>query len=261
MTAPDPHERFDELAAGYALYALEPADEQVFRAHLAGCPDCQRAIAEHTETLSHLAYAAAPAELPPSLLEGIRGEVAGTAREQEPAPVSLDAARHRRRPSAAPDRSWVAAAAAVALVLALGGWNIALRHDRSQSDLRAQRLAGAVATLEQGAKQVVRLNDTDGRPVAAALVRADNTVSLVVDGLAPNDRSSSTYVLWQKTAAGGVRAVGAFDVRGRGVDVVPALALPSDAGGLAGFAVTREPGRHAPSAPGSRPVADGALPA
>jgi anti-sigma-K factor RskA len=258
VTAPDPHERLDELAAGYALHALEPGDEQGFRVHLATCARCQQAVAEHTETLSHLAYAAAPAELPPSLLEGIRREVRGDAPAQPPEPVSLDRARHRRRPGLTAGRSWIAAAAAVALVLSLGVWNLALQRDKSRGDVRNERLAAAIATLEQGAKQVVRLDDSDGRPVAVALVRADDSVSLVVDGLAPNDRRASTYVLWQKGAYG-VRAVGAFDVRTDDVDVVAGLRLAPDVAGLDGFAVTREPGRQAPTAPGSQPVATGGL--
>jgi hypothetical protein len=258
VTAADPHETYTELAAGYALHALEPADEELFRAHLAACEACRRAVAEHTETLSHLAYAAEPAELPAGLLEGIRREVQGSGPQSPPVPVSLDVARQRRRPDLVRGRSWVAAAAAVALVLSLGVWNVALHRDKSQSDRRADQLAAAVTTLEQGAKQRVPLTDASGRTVAFAVVRPDDTVSLVVDGLAPNDRRTSTYVLWQKSVAGGVSAVGPFDVSGSGVDVVRGLRLAS-ADGLAGFAVTREPGREAPTSPGSRPVADGGL--
>jgi anti-sigma-K factor RskA len=251
----DAHERFAELAAGHALHALEPGEEQVFLVHLDSCADCRRAVDLHTETLGHLAYAAEPVELPSGILEGIRREIGQTGGEAAP-PLSLDAVR---RPHAwFANRSLVAAAAAAVLVVSLGVWNVSLQRDRSQSDKRVQQLAAAVSTLEQGAKQRAALTDPHGRPVAYALVRPDDTVSLVVDGLAPNDSGSSTYVLWQKGSYG-VRAVGVFDVNGNGVDVINGLPLSRDVLGLEGFAVTREPGRRAPAAPGSTPVAVGGL--
>jgi hypothetical protein len=56
MTGPTPeHADFDELAAGYALHALDPADEQRFLAHLAGCPRCRAALEDFTEVTAGLA--------------------------------------------------------------------------------------------------------------------------------------------------------------------------------------------------------------
>lgn len=271
MTAPSPHERYDELAAGYALAALEPADEQLFAAHLATCAQCQQAVAEHTETLSHLAYAAQPADLPPGLLDGIRAGVAasGCAVPSEPvtaqsgsdaAPVDLSAARSRRsahRRRATPPGRWlVSMAAAAALVLSMGVWNVALHRDKSASEQRADSLAAAVRAFEGPATQRIDLKGSDGRAVAVAMVRSDGTVALVVDGLARNDRSSSTYVLWQQSSAGRMLPVGAFDVTGGGVQVVSDLRTAVNAG-LKGLAVTREPGRTAPAAPSTSPVAAG----
>lgn len=261
MTAPDSHERFAELAAGHALHALEPADEQAFLAHVGSCSDCQRSIAEHTDTLGHLAYAAAPADLPAGILEGIRreiGETAVPAPAAPAAPIRHDEVRARRRMRPTNGQGWVGVAAAAAMVLSLGVWNVSLHRDKSESDVRAGRLAAAVSALARGAKQRVELTDAKGHPVAIAVVHANDTVSLVVDGLAPNDRRTSTYVLWQTGSYGVVRAVGTFDVRGRGVDVVQNLPLARDVMGVHGFAVTREPGRSAPAAPGES-VADGTI--
>jgi anti-sigma factor RsiW len=256
VTAAD-HDRFEELAAGHALHALEPADEAAFREHLADCADCSAAVDRHTETLGHLAYAAEPADLPAGILAGIRSEIGSpTAVDPVAAPVSLDAARARRRPQLQ-SRTWLATAAAVALFLALGGWNVALRHDRSQTDERARQLVAAVAALEVPAKHHVTLKDAAGHPVAVAVVTADDSVSLVVNGLAANDTGTSTYVLWQQVGKG-MRAVGAFDVGGTKVAVVAALGQALDAE-APGFAVTREPGRTAPVAPSSDPLAAGGL--
>lgn len=256
MTSPS-HERFDELAAGYALHALEPADEQVFRTHLAGCSTCQRQVDAHVETLGHLAYAAEPAELPDGILAGIRREIGEPQVEVAP-PVQLDAVRARRARFLS-SRSLAGVAAAAVMVLALGVWNVSLHRDKSEAEQRMHQLATAVSTLEGDAKHRVALTDAQGLPVAMAVVTSDNRVSLVVDGLKPNDRAASTYVLWQKGAYGVVRAVGTFDVRGNGVDVVKNLPLAKDVVGVEGFAVTREPGRVAPTTPGSKPIADGGL--
>jgi len=256
------HERFAELASGHALHALEPADEELFRSHLAGCAECRAAVATHTDTLGHLAYAAASPQLPSGILAGIRAEIgqaAPVASGGSARPVaSLEAARTRRRLRTVDSKSLVAAAAAAAMVLSLGIWNVALHREKSQGDLRSEQLAAAVATLEGGAKHRVQLTDSRGVPVAIAVVRSNDTVSLVVDGLAPNT-ASSTYVLWQKGQYGVMRAVGTFDVHGRGVDVVKDLPLARDVMGVEGFAVTREPGRRAPARPGSSTVADGGL--
>lgn len=251
---PDPHARFDELAAGHALHALEPADEQAFLSHLAHCSVCTLAVEQHTETLGHLAHAAPPVELPAGILEGIRREIGVPQPVPVTPPVSLETARRRRWPSLQP-QSWVAAAAAVALVLSLGVWNVALHRDRSDADQRADRLAAAVSTLTRAGTTRVDLTDAKGAAVAVAVVR-DSSVSLVVDGLSPNDRHDSTYVLWQQVGTG-MRAVGAFDVTGD-VDVVSGLRLPVTTAGH-GFAVTREPGRTAPAAPSSAPLAAGGL--
>lgn len=69
------HEAYEELAAGYALDALEPEDEQLFLEHLAGCSVCQAELGRHLETASALAAAAGPVDLPEDLLGRLRAAV------------------------------------------------------------------------------------------------------------------------------------------------------------------------------------------
>ena len=256
----DSHERYEELAAGYALVALEPEDEQAFLAHLPSCAACERSLARHLETAAQLAYAPDAPELPAGVLDGIRAGVqasgrAGPVQTDPPPPLSLDAARTRRQAGRLP-RSWLGVAAAAALVLSLGVWNASLRSGQSEAEQRAARLADAVRLLEG---EEVPLTDESGRPVAYAVVHDDRRVSLVVDGLKPNDASSTTYVLWQ-TGDTGTRPVGTFDVTGS-VDVVRDLPLVTSLKGWTALAVTHESGRTAPKAPGSLPVANGPRPA
>ncbi len=56
------HVLFEELAAGYVLDMLEPADEQHFLRHAGQCPRCQQALADHQEVAGALADAVPAAE-------------------------------------------------------------------------------------------------------------------------------------------------------------------------------------------------------
>lgn len=264
MSAAASHERYEELAAGHALASLEPGEEQEFLQHLSGCARCERSLSEHLDTLSHLAYAVDAAPLPDALLMGIRAEVAASGRQSgllpsqgvPVEPTRLDEVR-RQRWRRAPQRL-LAVAAAAALVLSLGVWNVALQRHQSVNDARSERLTAAVQLLESPATRRVELSDGSGRAVAFAVLHGTRGVSLIVSGLEPNDPHSSIYVLWQ-TGDAGTRAIGTFDIRDGEIAVVRNLALAKDLPQYKAFAVTRESGRTAPRAPGVLPVANGSL--
>src|ERR671938_924415 len=81
----DEHQRWDELAVGWALHALEPEDEAVFAAHLPGCDRCARTVAETLEVMVSLAREVPSADPPPELRRRLRDAVGRT--EQLPAPL------------------------------------------------------------------------------------------------------------------------------------------------------------------------------
>lgn len=253
MNRPDPHSPFEELAAGHALHALEPEDEQAFLAHLAGCARCEADLAEHAATLAHLAYAPAPADPPASLLDGIRAGVLASGREATfperavpvEAPDELSRARDRRRMRRA--TTWMGIAAAFALVVSLGVWNTSLRQDRDEQDAWGERMRQAVSQLRDGDTDAVPLLGEDGQVVAVALVRGDE-MSLVVDGLPVND-ANTTYVLWGESEYGDKRAVGAFDVTKTELDVLAGMRVQNGVSDVRRFMVTREQGDVAPPIP------------
>lgn len=252
MTRPDAHARFEELAAGHALRALEPEDEQLFVAHLVGCARCERDLAEHEATLTHLAYAPDAAEPPPGLLDGIRAGVLTSGRDAsfpDPvSPVSLEDARRRRDASRVRRAAtWIGVAAAAALVVSLGAWNSSLRQERSEQVAWSDRLASAVGQLRDPSTDAVPLEGEDGEVVAVALVRGSD-MSLVVDGL-PVNQDGTTYVLWGESRYGDRRAVGAFDVRESGLDVLEGMQLQASVSDVTRFMVTREKGDAAPPIP------------
>lgn len=255
MTRPDAHARFEELAAGHALHALEPEDEQVFLSHLAACARCERDLVEHETTLAHLAYAPDAAEPPPGLLDGIRAGVLASGRSATfpdsaaaPAPVSLEDARRRRDASRVHRAAtWTGIAAAATLVVSLGVWNTSLRQERDDRAAWSDRLASAVSQLRDPSTDTVPLKGEGGDVVAVALVRGSD-MSLVVDGL-PVNEDGTTYVLWGESRYGDRRAVGAFDVDEPGLDVLEGMQLQASVSDVTRFMVTREKGDVAPPMP------------
>lgn len=255
MTRHDEHVRFEELAAGHALHTLEPEDEQLFRAHLTGCARCERALDEHAGALAHLAYAPDAAEPPPSLLEGIRAGVLASGREASfPAPsaaeppVQLDDVRRRRDAARLRRAGKVSGiAAAVALVVGLGVWNVGLQQDRDDQAEFSARMAAAVSQLRDEDTETVPLRGDSGEVVAVALVRGDE-MSLVLDGL-PVNEAATTYVVWGESSLGDKRAVGAFDVTEDGLDVRDGMRLQASVTDVTRYLVTKEQGDSAPAIP------------
>lgn len=238
------HTPYDELAVGHALSALEPEDEQRFLAHLLGCAACERALAEHTETLGHFAYDVTSEVPPSSILEGIRAGVTASGRAGAfPAPLSLDVARTRRQRTVRLMTAAVGAAAALVLVVSLAVANRGLTADEHETQAANARLTAAVSQLLVPGARKIDLTGDGGR--GAVIVNGQN-VSLVMSGVESNDPHNSVYVLWQQTTFGDVRAVGTFDVSSDDVAVVNGLRLDSSVATVKTFMVTRESGRVAP---------------
>lgn len=253
MTHDDPHDRFAELAAGHALFALEPEDEQVFQQHLGTCARCPGDVRAHQATLSDLAYAVEDLEPPAVLLDRIRVGVGASDRPAmwgEPSADTVPSAGagfvvrlSRRRP---PARAVLAVAAASAVLLGLGGWNLTLRDQRANQLEANSRVAAAVHELGTAGSRPVALRAGDGAVLAVALLKGSD-LTLLVDGLPAND-AGSTYVLWARVGVE-LRAVGAFDTGGGGLDVRDHLRIPGDASRLSDLMVTVERGRIAPHLP------------
>ena len=271
-----PHARYEELVVGHALSALEPEDEQVLLQHLPSCAACERELVMHQETLAQLAHVGDQQAPPPGLWDSIRSEVVAesgpgafpvasedafeAALPAAPAGVvDLAAARTRRR--ALPGRAarWASVAAGVVLVAGVSVGATQLVNDRQQQGGISQRLQKAVESVESGPGQTVPLAAKGGgKAVAVALVQ-DDRVSLIVDGIAPNDPSSSVYVLWGQSGAEPTRALATFDVDGS-VDVVRDLVtMPAGTAMPQLFVITKEAGRTAPAVAHGAALATGRM--
>jgi hypothetical protein len=254
------HARFDELAVGWALHALEPEDESVFLEHVAGCDRCATTVAETREVMAAMATDLPQPEPSEALRSRIRAAVEET--EQLPGPepevvappVRARAAVVPERPRAVPPRPrWrralptALAAAAVAAIVGLGLWNVVLTSDREQLQATVAEQSAMVDGLLAPGQAMIAPLEADGRSVATVVARADE-VEVITHGLSMNDTDSTTYVLW---GMGGETAqpLGTFDVTSTHMDMKTVGSGVTGFDQYAAYGISLEPGRKAPSLP------------
>lgn len=279
-----------ELAVGWVLRVLEPDEEASFSAHLDDCSACRRIVAETEDVTTLLGTGVEQVAPPPSLrtrlLAAAEAEPSWGASDVRealsagspellassdrnapssaggPALVAEDdatvAPMRRRRAPESGRRRWarratagLALAAALALVVAIGGLVAANRSLTEQRD--------AATTAAAQGDQVVQMMDAAARPGTPHAVLATpqgGFVGLVVDrgrgpevlasGLTPND-SDHTYVLWG-LADGKPVGLTTLEMSGSG-PVVQSVPSVEATGRFAGFAVSLEPGHAVPASP------------
>jgi Anti-sigma-K factor rskA/Putative zinc-finger len=254
------HEDYEALAAGYALHALEPEDEQQLSAHLMNCPTCARLVADTAALGAAFADLLEPEAPPPGLRERVLAAAAASPRGMPdagaaPQRIDLDAApaepksarpsRTIRRRFARPEvrmRLAVGALAAALGVAVAVPVTLAASHHPASGDTALTQ-----ALLQKNAREMT-LTSASGPGLAKAVV-SDKGVVLLADGLRPNDRSRNVYVLWAADAAGQRRAVATFDVSSRGTVQLASSRLPYSAAQIAQMAISFESGRSAPVQP------------
>jgi anti-sigma-K factor RskA len=218
------HERWEELAAGHALDALEPEETEAFTAHLTGCAQCQEELSDHAFVAAQLGTLAEDEDAAPSW-QRIRPGVL-------PAPpASLDAQRARRRPPA------LLAAAASAVVLLVAGAAVVLSRGGSPSD-QEQVLASCQA---RSSCHVVHLQGK------ADVVVADGSVRVLARSLG-TPAAGRVFVLWQLPRDGRPTMVGTLrTARSGSVGEEHPLVLPYDS--TAAFGISSERASVVPQAP------------
>ena len=238
------HEQYEELAAGHALHALEPADEQTFLTHLDDCVQCQRSLADFNELAAGLALSSLEpdgGEPPPQLWDSIRREVRADAAEVIP----LAAHRMAKR------RVWLSAAAA-ALVVAAGGligWQVA------GSGSSRDAVQSAVSDCRHPAGcHVVRLASAANSDESAYLLVTGQDVRVASSSLPAIDASRQTYVLWQMPQAGPPAGLVAFAVTGKHRTPLAHATLTQAYDRTTAFAISRESGTTIPATPGATVV-------
>ena len=250
-------EQARDLAAGYVLGALERAEEEAVRDHLATCDQ----LHPEFETLGGVVPALVEAEglemvePPAGLRERIMAAAAADLAERtsragadvRPAPVAFPSAaertarseRTRAERTRASRFDWALRIAAVIAVVAVGAWGMGLR---GQLDA-AQRFDRAVAAvLDVAAKpgsQAVILAPAEGqRGAGIAAVAADGTTTLAMRDL-PATSGGQVYTAWVIVGESAPVSVGDFSVDANGIASFTSRPAETPAGAL--IALTLEP--------------------
>jgi hypothetical protein len=272
------HETWDELAVGWALHALEPEDEAAFTRHLPDCARCARTVAETSEVMASLAADLPPAEPSEDLRRRLRATVEQTEQVRRPvlppdqpsdylddAPrpdrrAALPARTPRVEPVAVPAPSsrdrrpvWrrrmpqLLVAAAAAVILGLGAWNVVVstsRQDAQTAAAQEQQMINELLTPGQATIAPV----SDHGQVMATVVARRGQVQVVSWDLPKNDTRTHTYVVWGMRGTSPV-ALGTFDVVSTQTGLSTVGSPQAGIDGFNAFAVSLEPGRKAPSTP------------
>jgi len=234
------HDLWEALAVGHAMRALEPADDALFRDHLATCERCAQVLAESQALVGGLASAAEPLEPPPALRDRIVAISRDTGARVAPV-VSRDQLSIRRARRVTPMVRWVAAAAVVGAI-ASSGVTYAVVHRSSSQDR-----AVAIDCFLDAACQHLPLQTDKG--AVGSVVLEQGKVYVITPGL-PKSGENDQYVFWTGDKSGKMRPVTAFRVTDG--NAVHQLDKTPDMTGVAALAISREvrgPLPETPSAP------------
>ena len=218
----------EDLAAPYALGALEPAEVEQVLAHIAVCARCRQAVDEALGVTDYLAYAVPVVAPPPDL----RARVLAQLPRQR-------AARQRRPVWAGWPGWWRPAAAVAALSLAIvGAFGIqALRmqqelqtaHQQTQALAPAAtqeaQLTGMLLAPQSTAVTLGSVDTTSGAGGRLFINQQQGRLLLVVQQLRPLT-DGSVYQVWLSDERGH-RAIGTLAPKRDGSGML-ALAMPDD---------------------------------
>lgn len=252
-------EKRRDLLMLYVAEALDPAEREAIRAHLAtGCPRCAGALAEAEATLGHLPLGLDPVAPRAETRAALMRRVSAAPRT---APAGRSAAAVR---AGAWVRPALAAAAAVLVTIAaltipgqrarqalLGRLDA---QDREIVRLREamQAAAETVRVLRSPAVRIVALSGTPSQPQATARIFWDQS-RRTWHFYAADLRQAGpgrTYQLWFITPAQEKISAGTFDVDPQG-EASLEVAIPPGLDAVAVAAVTDEPAGGSPQPTGS----------
>jgi len=225
-----PHAEAAELAGLYVLDALEAAEREAVRRHLADCPTAHPEFAEVGSVVPALGQLIEPLDAPPELRQRVLSAIADDAAadaartetpepaatpvwELEPGPTgrrATSAAQTVRRPS------WLgwAAAAAVLVIAVLGASSVLLQARTSELEQRSALIADAIAASTAQGSEVATLRGTGSAAGASgfAAFTAEGEGYIVLVRLPPAP-AGQTYQAWYlidgQPFSAGIASVGA----------------------------------------------------
>jgi anti-sigma-K factor RskA len=257
------HDEVRDLAGGFVLGALEPAEEAAVREHLRACDEPHPELAELGGVVPYLAESGdfelvePPAALRDRIMAAAAAEAsaatsAGSTAAAPPAaaPIPFPGASERaaRRGRTSP-LDWAFRIAAVVAIAALAGWNLLLQQDLGRAREYDNAVASVVAAAGEPGSQTVILTPAEGASARGiAAIRDDGTVVLALRDLAATS-GTQVYETWLIVGDAAPVAVGGFTVGADGTGTF--TTEPADAPPGAVVALTLEPnaGNTAPMGP------------
>lgn len=268
-----------ELAVGWALHALEPADEDLLLEHLPECHICREAVQQTEEVFWLVSSANEQVEPRPGLRDELMAAVAATPQTPEeerveawpkasgmPPGSSITVGWNNRNDSGAATRAvdrlaerrgrarrrrLVALGATVVVALVgVGGLvyrEIDSSHQQQQVQAAAPRQLNRI--LEQVARPGARyavLASPNGEPVAGVTISGHDR-EVYPNGLVPNNKQT-IYVLWG-IAQGAPVPLGAFDVDSSDTGLRRIGPAVNGADAFSAYAISIEKGRTMPDSP------------
>jgi anti-sigma-K factor RskA len=214
-------ELIHDLAAAYALDALDDSERREFEEHLAGCEQCSGELEGLSDAAAALAYVPEGPAPPPALRERLLEQVHG---ERASNVVPL------RRRVALPAAATFAVAAAAAAVILLAVWASSLSSSLDQKRAALKIVADPAARhVELGSGNQV--------------IVAPNGQAALVSSLS-HAPQGKTYEIWVITG-GAPRPAGLFDQGRSGAPVMLARRVPK--GAQVGLSLERAGGAKRPS--------------
>jgi len=238
-----------ELAAGYALGALDAEDRARFEALLAaGDAEAPAALRDFEGVVTGLAAETAATPLP-AVKAALMARIDAQGRSREAVVRTLSSVKaDRSRPS-----TWtlvLSGAMAAGIVAIAVGLAVSAAYDRRLTQLaqeaaalkqEAERQQSVVALLRDPATQVVAFSGLEPAPGAKARMLWHATAGglLVAQGLPPAPEGKA-YELWAVAGKGTPVPAGVFTVDAKGVGSLRVAPMQA-AGAVDTFAVTLEP--------------------
>lgn len=254
MDPPVNHSDFEELAAGFALGALEPVEEQAFQRHLEGCGACRTSVRDLEEVSAGFAYVPPAVAPPTSLRAWLRRRTGLTLRRR--------AARRIGTWQGTRVLVRALAVAAVLVVLALSLWNLALRDQQQIDRAHIAALEAAARMVNDGTATRVALSGSAADSGARATVLASSLKDrgvLVIEGL-PQPPPGRVWELWSLRQGDVTHAAKTIAFRFRSQPGVHTVQFSTPLQPTTGFAITEEPGPAGSAHPTSDPVLFGEPP-
>jgi len=279
MTTPT-HDTFAEMAAAYALGALDRDERVSFERHLDTCAICQREVAELRRVTAGIGLAAEPIAPPESLRTRTldralsypqeNASTPGPTRSPEPLrPRDRDLARPARASRITAGRLLAAASLAAAIGMAFYAWS--LRSQLSQMQETMTELSERANTLRNNLDEArresarlsriidiaqspsaIQVNLTGSGPAQNAIGRATFSpgrgMVVTTEGM-PALRTGRAYQAWLLVPGRDPMSAGVFSASDPTLlaTLPPTLVLPSS--GTVTVAITEEPagGSNSPS--------------